>query len=84
MLSKDLAKIIGIPATRMSEVLNYKVKLFTVDKLLQMLRQLAEKAPEVKAYVEFLDQAIGMPPMKVTQSHKLTKHLKEVSRSAAI
>ena len=40
---RDLAKKIGIPETRVSEIVHYRIEKFTVDRLLSYLEKLNPK-----------------------------------------
>lgn len=73
-----LSELTGIPKTRLSEITNYKIKKFKVDQLLKYLSVLAGHSPRVKEYLNFLEQAIEVPALKVSETKKLTRGLKEV------
>jgi len=68
-----------IPKTRLSEITNYKISKFTVDQLFKYLAVLASISPRVKEYMNFLEQAVEVPALKVSDTKKLTKGLKEVT-----
>src|SRR4051812_2752490 len=57
MSLKKLAKLLKMPTSRLSEITNYKFKLFTADKLIKNLEILARHSAEVKAYLELFEQA---------------------------
>lgn len=77
----DMADIIKIPASRMSEITNYKIDKFTVDKLLNHLSSLAEHDNQINEYLTFLNQAVDMPLPKIATSRRLSKELREASLS---
>lgn len=79
MLMKEMSKLTNIPATRLSEITNYKIKKFTVDQLIKNLTLLAEHDPQIKEYLVFLVQAADLPALKVTKTKKLIKELKQAS-----
>lgn len=74
----ELSEITDIPKTRLSEITNYKINKFKVDQLLKYLSLLADHSPRVKEYLNFLEQAIEVPALKVSETKKLTRGLKEV------
>jgi predicted XRE-type DNA-binding protein len=76
---KDLAKMISIPVTRLSEIINYKVDKFSVDYLLQRLSSLGEHDAEIREYLNFFGQAAELPALSVSRTKKLTKNLKEAA-----
>ncbi|MBC7458164.1 MAG: hypothetical protein H7235_07800 [Bdellovibrionaceae bacterium] len=76
---KDLADLVGVPVTRMSEITNYKIEKFSVDQLLKNLSALAKHDTQVKENLIFLGKAVGMPILPVTITKKLTKDLTEAA-----
>jgi predicted XRE-type DNA-binding protein len=81
MKLKDLSTLTNIPVTRLSEITNYKIKKFTVDKLLKNLALLAAHDSAVEAYLSFIEQAIELPLLKTYQTNKLTKNIRDASNS---
>ena len=81
MKLKEISKMTKIPITRLSEMANYKIKKFTVDQLLKNLSILATHNPQIREYLVFLGYAAEMPALTVIETKKLTKSLKEVSRT---
>jgi len=79
MKATDLSKLTKIPTSRISEITNYKIKKYSVDQLIKYLNVLAEHAPRIREYLLFIEQAIEVPTLKVTETRKLTKGLREVS-----
>ena len=75
---KDVSTLTKIPTSRLSEITNYKIKKFTVDQLIKYLIILAEHAPRVREYLNFIEQAVEVPALKVSETRKLTRGLKEV------
>ncbi len=76
ILIKDISEMTGIPKTRLSEITNYKIKKFTVDKLIQNLSLLTPHDPSIKAYLELLGDTAELPKMKVKETKKLSQNLK--------
>lgn len=78
MKTKDLSILTKIPTSRISEITNYKIKKYSVDQLLKYLNILAEHAPRIREYLRFIEQAVELPSLKVTETRKLTRGLREV------
>lgn len=76
----DLSKQTGIPSSRLSEIVNYKINKFSVDQLIKNLNILAQFAPRIREYLLFIEQAVDVPMLKVGETRKLTKGLREVTQ----
>ncbi len=81
MKLKDISKMTKIPITRLSEITNYKINMFTVDQLLKNLSTLAEHNPPIREYLIFLGEAVELPALPVGETKKLTKSLKNASKT---
>lgn len=79
MKSKDIAKLIGEPPSRMSEVINYKINKFTVDQLLKFLSTIAEHDAQIKEYLIFFGKVAELPALSVAATKRLTRDLKEAA-----
>ena len=79
MKISEISKTSRIPTSRLSEITNYKINKFTVDQLIKNLNILAEDAPRLREYLLFIEQAVDVPTLKVTETRKLTRGLKEVT-----
>ncbi len=79
MKNKDLAKLIQAPETRVSEITNYKISKFTVDKLLEYLSELSKHDPKVREYSEFFGRAAELPLLKVATTRELSRGLDQAS-----
>lgn len=75
----ELSAKTEIPKTRLSEITNYKINKFTVDQLFKYLAILATHSPRLKEYLNFLEQAVEVPALRVSDTKKLTKGLKEIT-----
>lgn len=78
---KKFSEICKIPTTRLSEIMNYKINKFTVDKLLQNLSILADKDQRIREYLNLFEQVAELPAMKVADTKKISKGVRETSRS---
>jgi len=76
---KDLSELTRIPSSRISEIINYKIKKFTVDQLIKNLKILSKYAPSIREYLLFVEQAVEIPTLKVEETRRLTKELKVIS-----
>ena len=76
---KQVAKLIGIPITRVSEITNYKIQKFTVDQLLKNLSALAVHDAQIREFLVFFGHAAEVPALAVTRTRKLSRDLKEAS-----
>jgi len=79
MKSKDIAKLVGEPPSRMSEVINYKISKFTVDQLLKFLSALAEHDAQIREYLVFFGKAAELPALPIAATKRLTRDLKEAA-----
>ncbi len=73
----EFAKEMNLPKSRVSEIVNYKITKYTVDKLLTHLTRLAELSPKTKAYLDLLRATLEVPPMTVTNTKKLTRSMSQ-------
>lgn len=76
---KELGKLLKLPASRVSEIANYKIDKFTVDWLLSTLSILAKHDAQTRAYLELFEQAAEVPALAVAKTKRLTKFLREAS-----
>ena len=80
MKMKDLSEKLDIPASRLSEITNYKINKFTLDQLFRFLTVLGNVEPKVKAYLDLVGETVELPTMKVTDTKKLTKQVRVYAR----
>ena len=76
---KDMSELTGIPSSRLSDIVNYKIKLFTLDKLIHNLAILGNYDIRIKAYLEYASQVFEVPNLQVGPTKKLTKSIKDVA-----
>ena len=79
MKSKDVAKLIDASASRMSEIVNYKINKFTVDQLLKFLSELADHDAQIKEFLNFFGKAAELPTLSVPATKRLTRDLQEAA-----
>ena len=73
MKGKDLADLLGIPNTRVSEITNYKFQKFTVGALIANLEKLATHDAQIKEYLKLMTSVAEMPVPKVNATRSLIK-----------
>lgn len=81
---KAFSEFCKIPTTRLSEIMNYKFNKFTVDQLLKNLSILADKDVRVREYLNLFEQIAELPTMKVADTKKISKEVRQVSRSVIL
>jgi predicted XRE-type DNA-binding protein len=73
-----LSKQLKLPKSRVSEIVNYKISKYKVDKLITNLLKLSEFSPKTKAYLGLVGEALEFPAVKVSETKKLTKTIKNI------
>lgn len=81
---KVFSEVCKLPTTRLSEIMNYKINKFTVDQLLKNLSILADKDVRIREYLNLFEQVAELPTMKVSDTKKISREVRQVSRSIAI
>lgn len=79
----ELSKKLHLPKSRLSEIINYKISKYSIEKLLQNINKLAEISPETSAYLDLINEAIDVPLMKAKDTKKLTKKIKDISKNSS-
>lgn len=74
--SVDLAKLIGIPASRVSEIVNYKITKHSIEHLLGYLQKLATHSPAIREYLHLIDAAMEAPNMSAAKARKISTSIK--------
>lgn len=82
MKPSEFSKLTKIEKTRVSEIINYKVKKFKIDQLVKNLEILSKFSPEVKQHLVYLEQAMDLPVIKVVKSKQLTNSIKKISHKS--
>lgn len=77
---KKISDMTKIPLPRLSEITNYKITKYTVDQLIKNLTILAEHDRQIQEYLVFLESAAELPTLKVADTRKLTRDVREASR----
>jgi predicted XRE-type DNA-binding protein len=75
MKSVDLAKMLNLPKTRISDVVNYKIDNYTVDRLLTYAWKLAENDGPTREHLHFVFEFLDGPVRPVKETKKIEKEL---------
>lgn len=73
-----LSSELKLPKSRVSEIVNYKIKKFTLQKLMLNMFKLAELSPKTREFLAFIEGAFEVPQMNVNDTKKLTKQMKDI------
>ena len=82
LTTTEMHKLTGIEMSRLSEILHYKVKKFTIDRLLIYLNVLAKHSNRIKAHVQLLEQAMNLPVQTLQDTKKMCKEMKNIIKPA--
>jgi predicted XRE-type DNA-binding protein len=78
---KDLAKLVGVPVQRMSEITNYKIKIFKIDKLIEYLTYLSKHDSKIKEFLNLLEQTTDIRAPSALSVRKIAREITELSAS---
>ncbi len=73
-----LSAELKLPKSRVSEIVNYKIKKFTLNKLMINMFKLAELSPKTSEFLAFIEGAFEVPQMPVNDTKKLTKQMRDI------
>jgi predicted XRE-type DNA-binding protein len=76
--SVDLAKLLNIPASRISEIVNYKIKAHSIEHLLNYLQLLSKYSPKIREYLNLLGIAVQAPSMSASKTKEISKSIKNL------
>lgn len=76
--SVDLAKLLGIPPSRVSEIVNYKIRAHSIEHLLGYLQLLSKHSPKIREYLNLIDVAVEAPSMSATRTKEISKSIKDL------
>jgi len=76
---KDLAKQVGVPVQRMSEITNYKINLFKIDKLIHHLNELSKHDPKIREFLNLLEQTTDIRVPAVASVRRITREITQLS-----
>lgn len=75
MKAVELAKMLNLPKTRMSDIMNYKTDNYTVDRLLSYAWKLAENDGPTREHLHFVFEFLDGPVRPVKETKKIEKEL---------
>lgn len=76
MKPTELHRQTGIELSRISEIINYKINKFTIDKLLIWGEKLSQHSPEIKAHFALIEEVLNIPMMSVGKTRKIAQAVK--------
>jgi predicted XRE-type DNA-binding protein len=71
----ELAKLLKIPKTRISDIMNYKTEKYTVDRLLGYAWKLAQEDAPTREHLHLMFEILSGPVRSVKESKKIEKEL---------
>lgn len=79
----ELSKELNLPKSRVSEIINYKLTKYSLEKLISNIQKLAVISPKTREYINFVCEAFEVPAMNVRDTKKLTKQIKDIQQHGA-
>jgi predicted XRE-type DNA-binding protein len=73
----ELASLLKLPKTRISDILNYKTSSYTVDRLLSYARKLSEVDAPTKEHLHLMFEILSGPVRPVRITKKMEKELQK-------
>ncbi len=82
--TSDLAALLQIPPSRVSEIVHYKITKFGLEKLIDNLVKLSEHSPRIREYLNTFEELAELPASKVKVSDikDLTRDIKGLGSEA--
>ncbi len=78
MKSVGLSKLLEIPPSRVSEIVNYKIKTHSIEHLLGYLQQLSSHSPRIREYLNLIGVAVEAPSMSASRTKEISKNIKNL------
>lgn len=78
MKSVELSKLLNIPPSRVSEIVNYKIKAHSIEHLLGYLQLLTRHSPKIREYLNLIGVAVEAPSMSATRTKEISKSIKDL------
>jgi len=79
--SSDLCKILEVPPSRVSEIINYKISAHSIEHLLGYLQILSRYSPRIREYLNLLGAAVDAPNMTALNTKKVSKGIRDLYSS---
>lgn len=76
--SVELSKLLNIPPTRVSEIVNYKIKAHSIEHLLGYLQRLSKHSPKIREYLNLIGVAAEAPSMSASRTKEISKSIKHL------
>ncbi len=71
----ELAEMLKLPKTRISDIMNYKTDKYTVDRLLSYAWKLAEADAPTREHLHLMFEVLSGPVRSVKETKKIEKEL---------
>jgi len=76
--SVDLSKLLNIPPSRVSEIVNYKINAHSIEHLLGYLQLLSKHSPKIREYLNLVGVAVEAPSMSASRTKEISKSIKHL------
>lgn len=76
--SVELSQLLNIPPSRVSEIVNYKIKAHSIEHLLIYLQQLSKHSPRIREYLNLLGVAVEAPHMSASRTKEISRNIKDL------
>jgi|GEM_PF-1062082 len=76
--SVDLSKLLNIPTSRVSEIVNYKINAHSIEHLLGYLQLLSKHSPKIREYLNLLGVAVEAPSMSASRTKEISRSIKDL------
>jgi len=76
--SADLAKLLNIPPSRVSEIVNYKINSYSIEQLLHNLESLSKHSPSIREYLNLVLVITEIPFLSGTKTKDLSIEIKRL------
>ena len=73
----ELANLLKLPKTRISDIMNYKTEKYTVDRLLAYAWKLAELDAPTREHLHLMFEILSGPVRSVKETKKIEKELQK-------
>lgn len=74
--SVELSKLLNIPPSRVSEIVNYKIKAHSIEHLFGYLQLLSKHSPKIREYLNLIGVAAEAPSMSASRTKEISRSIK--------
>lgn len=76
--SVELSKLLNIPPSRVSEIVNYKINAHSIEHLLGYLQLLSKHSPKIREYLNLIGVAVEAPSMSASRTKEISRSIKHL------